>query len=133
MCCGTRSKATFGWLNFFCKYSAAGADPVFQGFVNLALACVADPAIPLRKATVLFKRSSEDSQELASLRESLAADFAVRGTRICGRARTRGSNPSSARRLGSPWSMFPRMIDIVPAAERGVARILNTSTMALAS
>ena len=46
----------------------------FQDFVQLALACVADPAIALRRATVFFKRPSGDSPELDKLREALAAD-----------------------------------------------------------
>ncbi len=48
--------------------------PAFQGFVTLALTCVADPALPLRQATILFKRSSESVQELEKLREALEAD-----------------------------------------------------------
>jgi hypothetical protein len=49
-------------------------DPVFEGFVNLALKCVADAAFPLRQATILFKRSSAAPPALERLRKTLAAD-----------------------------------------------------------
>jgi hypothetical protein len=61
-------------VEFFLQiFGGSMPDPVFQGFINLSLACVADPAIPLRQATVLFKHSS-GSPELEKLREALAAD-----------------------------------------------------------
>ena len=62
-------------VEFFVQiYGDSLPDPVFQGFVNFALKCVADPAIPLRHATVLFKRSSGTPPELEKLRDALAAD-----------------------------------------------------------
>ena len=61
-------------VEFFLQiFGGTNPDPVFQDFIKLALACVADPAIPLRRATILFQHSSGNS-EMESLRESLATD-----------------------------------------------------------
>ena len=62
-------------VEFFVQiFGAEMPDPVFLGFVNLALACVDDPAIPLRHATVLFKHSPDASPELEKLQATLTAD-----------------------------------------------------------
>jgi len=46
-------------------------DPVFPAFVNLAIACTADPNFPIRSTVVLFRNPESASLEMASLRQRL--------------------------------------------------------------
>lgn len=49
-------------------------DPVFQGFVEYALQCVADPSLVTRAVCVFFRNYQTAAPELRQLRETLAAD-----------------------------------------------------------
>ncbi len=46
-------------------------DPAFAAFVNLAIACTADPNFPLRSTVALFRNPESASLEVASLRQRL--------------------------------------------------------------
>ena len=48
--------------------------PVFQGFIEYALECVRDPALPTRNIAVFFRDYAIAGAELRRLRESLPAD-----------------------------------------------------------
>jgi hypothetical protein len=48
-------------------------EPVYKGFVDYALECLADPAKPLRSVAVLFKASPPGSGEVRKIREELAS------------------------------------------------------------
>lgn len=47
--------------------------PVYKGFIDYALQCTADPAMPMRASTVLF-RGSQAGGDLRALRQALDAD-----------------------------------------------------------
>lgn len=49
-------------------------DPVFQGFVEYALDCVADPSMVTRNVCVLFRNYRTAARELRQFREALAAE-----------------------------------------------------------
>lgn len=60
-------------VDFFVQiYGAVRPAPAFQGFVDLALKCVADTAFPLRRACVLFPANADE--ELSTLKSALTAN-----------------------------------------------------------
>ncbi len=48
-------------------------DPVFAGFVEYAVECVADPSMATRNVGVLFRNSNAAAPEISQFRERLAA------------------------------------------------------------
>jgi hypothetical protein len=48
-------------------------DPVFAGFVEYAVECVADPSMATRNVCVLFRNSNAAAPEIRQFRERLAA------------------------------------------------------------
>jgi hypothetical protein len=53
-------------------------EPVFKRFVQYAMECAADPALPLKKATVFFKESEDVAEGVRALRDRFAGQCEVR-------------------------------------------------------
>ena len=47
--------------------------PDYAGFVDLALECLADPAMPMRQVAVLFRNPSKADPQMRQLQETLSA------------------------------------------------------------
>ncbi len=68
-------EANIAMCEFFVQIlDEAPPHPVFQGFIEYALECVRDPALPTRNIAVFFRNYASAGAELSRLRESLAAD-----------------------------------------------------------
>jgi hypothetical protein len=61
--------------DFFVQiFDETAPDPALRGFVELAVACAADPAFPLRSAAVMFRNPERATAEMAAFRDKLSAD-----------------------------------------------------------
>ena len=68
-------EANIRMCDFFIQIFGEKSPPaVYKGFVDYALQCTADPAMPMRAATVLFHDSAGASEEMRALRKALDAD-----------------------------------------------------------
>ncbi len=60
------------FCDFFLQiFGEAMPHPAFLGFVELAAACTADPAFPMRSTVVVFRNPEQASPEMAALRQRL--------------------------------------------------------------
>jgi hypothetical protein len=58
--------------DFFVQiFGEAGSDIAFREFVDLALACTADSAYPLRSTVVMFRNPENAAPEIAAFRDKL--------------------------------------------------------------
>jgi hypothetical protein len=63
------------FCEFFVQvFGETAPNPAFFQFVDLAVACAADPAIPLRSAVVVFRNPERATAEMAGFRHKLAND-----------------------------------------------------------
>jgi hypothetical protein len=63
------------FCDFFVQiFGETAPDPAFLEFVDLAVACTADPAFPLRSTVVVFRNPESAAPEIAALREKLSAN-----------------------------------------------------------
>jgi hypothetical protein len=63
------------FCDFFVQiFGETTPDPCFREFVDLAVACAADPAFPLRSAVVIFRNPESAAPETAAFRDKLAAN-----------------------------------------------------------
>src|SRR5580692_6830720 len=61
--------------DFFIQiFGETAPDPVFLEFVDLAVACTADPAFPLRSTAVMFRNAESAAPETAAFRVRLSAN-----------------------------------------------------------
>jgi hypothetical protein len=61
--------------DFFVQiFGGTAPDPAFLGFVDLAVACTADPAFPLRSTVVVFRNPERATAEMAAFRDKLSAN-----------------------------------------------------------
>jgi len=61
--------------NFFVQVLGETApDPALLEFVDLAVACTADPAFPLRSTAVMFRNPEGAASEIAAFRDKLTAN-----------------------------------------------------------
>ena len=75
----TAVEANIRTCDFFLHvYGGTVPDAVYQGFVDSALRCTADPDFAMRSAVVFFRETGEVSTEMRALRESLASDARCR-------------------------------------------------------
>jgi hypothetical protein len=60
--------------DFFVQiFGETAPDPAFLEFVDLAVACTADPAFPLRSTAVIFRNPESAASETAAFRDRLSA------------------------------------------------------------
>lgn len=65
-------EANIRFCDFFLQmFGAEPADPAYREFVDLAVRCTADPAIPLRATVVVFRNPENAAEETALFREKL--------------------------------------------------------------
>ena len=63
------------FCDFFMQiFGETVADPAYLEFADLAVACTADPAFPLRSTTVLFRNPERAVPEIVAFREKLSAN-----------------------------------------------------------
>ena len=68
-------EANLRMCDFFMHIMGETSPPaVYKGFIDYALQCTADPAVPMRAATVLFRESAAAAEEMHALRKSLESD-----------------------------------------------------------
>lgn len=65
-------EANIRFCDFFLQmFGELAADPAFREFVDLAVTCTANPAIPLCSTVVLFRNPENAAEETALFREKL--------------------------------------------------------------
>ena len=63
------------FCEFFVQlFGETAPNAAFMDFVDLAIACAADPAVPLRSAVVVFRNPERATAEMAALRQKLSAN-----------------------------------------------------------
>jgi hypothetical protein len=61
--------------DFFVQiFGETAPDPAFVEFVDLAVACTADPAFPLRSTAVIFRNPESAAPETAAFRDRMATN-----------------------------------------------------------
>jgi hypothetical protein len=62
------------FCDFFVQmFGETASDPLLREFVDLAVACTADSAFPLRSTTVMFRNPETAAPEIAAFRQKLSS------------------------------------------------------------
>lgn len=68
-----RLESNIRFCDFFVQiFGETTPDPAYLEFADLAVACTADPAFPLRSTSVIFRNPEQATAEMAAFRDKLS-------------------------------------------------------------